>query len=290
MKSKKLVVWLLLLPSLIFFAGMLCYPVIYLVKLSLHQFNFANPGVTTKFIGLKNFFLLFQDFIFLTALKNTFFFVAIATTIQFIFGMGIALLLSVTVKGRGISVAILLMPTIMARVVVGVLWRFMYNSEFGIITYCLNKIGFLAPGEGMLTSAFKAMIGVIITDIWQWTPFIALILFAGLTALPKELYEAGKVDGASKLQLFRYVTVPLLRPLIVIVLFIRIVDATKTFDKIYVLTRGGPGYATELINVFCYKMNFIFFNMGYGSAAVLVLFFMVLVLGLFMFKYLRIFA
>jgi len=284
--KKKHALVLFLLPAVAYIGGVLIYPAIFAGKTSLFKYNFAMP-YAMRFVGLANYLNLLRDELFLTSLRNSLFFVVCAVGIEFALGLGIATLLNAELKGRNIIMGLLLIPTIIAPVVVGVVWRFMYNEQFGIIAYFLRKSVFLSASGAILGSPTIAMQGIIATDIWEWTPFMTVILLSGLTALPSQPFEAAKVDGASPWQIFHHVTLPLLRPVIIIALLLRMAEAIKVFDIIFMLTKGGPGHSTETINLYAYRVNFRYFNMGYGSALVIFLLFLTLAFFFLIFSFSR---
>ena len=170
-----------------------------------------------------------------------------------------------------------------APVVVGMIWRFFLMPSFGVLTVYLNRLG-LFEETSVFSGSITAFGALIIIDIWEWTPFIMLIMLAGLTALPQEPIEAATIDGASRWQIFRHIQLPMLAPLIVVAVMLRAIDASKVFDTIYVLTGGGPGNATEVISTFAYRTNFVRWDLGYGAAVCLVLSFASLVVAALFFK------
>jgi multiple sugar transport system permease protein len=195
--------------------------------------------------------------------------------VQLLLGMGIALLLQRQVIARGLLRTALLLPMMTTPVVVGLIWRFMYNPTQGILNYLLGQVGL--PTPNWLGSLQTGFIAVMIADIWEWTPFMVLILLAALQTLPQEPFEAAAIDGASAWQAFLHITLPLLRPTIVVAVLIRAIDSFKTFDLVYVLTNGGPGTSTETLSFYTYKWGFKFFQMGYASALSFVMLIMVII-------------
>jgi len=186
-------------------------------------------------------------------------------------GLALALLLNHEIRGRGVFRAALLVPMMLPAVVVGVVWRLMLNPNFGAINGTLKGFGFNTEALTWTASPRLALLSVIVVDIWQWTPFVFLVLLAGLQAIPQEPYEAAKIDGSSQWQTFRYVTLPLLKPAILIALLLRTMDLLRVFDQIFILTEGGPGFATETISLYIYRAAFRFFDFGYAAAMSFVL-------------------
>ena len=242
------------------------YPLIYSVTISLQQETAA--GTTW---GLGNFARLFSDNFFLTALVHTFVYAVAALTCEFLLGLGLALLLNQQIRGRGVFRASLLIPMMLPAVVVGVVWRLMLNPNFGAINGTLKQLGINTESLTWIASPKLAMLSVIAVDVWQWTPFVFLVLLAGLQAIPQEPYEAALIDGSSRWQTFWHVTLPLLKPSILIVLLLRTMDLLRVFDQIFILTEGGPGFATETISLYIYRTAFRFFDFGYAAAMSFVL-------------------
>jgi multiple sugar transport system permease protein len=202
---------------------------------------------------------------------HTFVYAVVALSCEFLLGLGLALLLNSKLRGRGLFRASLLVPMMLPSVVVGVVWRLMLNPDFGAINGTLRRFGLSTEALTWTASPKLAMLSVIAVDIWQWTPFVFLVLLAGLQAIPEEPYEAALIDGSSPLQTFRHVTLPLLKPSILIVLLLRTMDLLRVFDQIFILTEGGPGFATETISLYIYRTAFRFFDFGYAAAMSFVL-------------------
>ncbi len=197
--------------------------------------------------------------------------------IETLLGLGIALLLNDEFRGRGAVRTIIVFPLMISPVVVGLIWRFMYNTDRGMLNYFLHLLGIdIVDWLGRQATALPA---VMLADIWEWTPFIALILMAALQALPDEPFEAALIDGANSWQMFRYLTYPMIRPALMVAILIRTMDAFKIFDTIYVLTLGGPGVSTQVIGLYTYKWGFKFFQMGYASALSYLMILMLVIVG-----------
>lgn len=234
----------------------------YSIYLSLHNISMIKQ--TFSFVGLTNFSDLFQDKRAWTSVGKTLQFSLIATFIELALGLAIALYFNRQFPGRKLVRALMLIPMIMTPVVSGLIWRIFYDPNAGIINYYLGLIG-LGSKHDWLGSVDLAMFSVIIADVWQWTPFVFLILASALDAMPSEPLEAAKVDGASPVQTFMHITLPLLKPALLIALLLRLMDSIKTFDIIYVMTRGGPSLATETANMYAYIQGFNNFNLSYAT-------------------------
>jgi multiple sugar transport system permease protein len=258
--------FLLLAPALLVLLALSIYPLVYAVRVSLQ----TGTGSRAEW-SLENFARLFSDGFFLSALLHTLVYAAIALTCEFLLGLGLALLMNQEIGGRAFFRAALLVPMMLPPVVVGVVWRLALNPNFGAINGTLKSFGIDTESLTWTASPRLAFLSVIVVDVWQWTPFVFLILLAGLQAIPQEPYEAARMDGSSEWQTFRFITLPLLKPAILIVLLLRTMDLLRVFDQIFILTEGGPGFATETISLYIYRAAFRFGNFGYAAAMSFVL-------------------
>jgi multiple sugar transport system permease protein len=261
--SDRTLAYLLLAPTVTVLLALTIYPLIYSIKVS---FQTGSGNAT-----FENFTRLFGDQFFLSALLHTFFYAAIALTIEFFLGLGLALVLNEKMRGRNAFRALFLLPMMLPPVVVGVVWRLMLNSNFGALNGTLKGFGVNTEALTWTASPKLAMASVIMADVWQWTPFMFLILLAGLQAIPQEPYEAALIDGSNAWRTFRHVTLPLLKPAILIALLLRTMDLLRVFDHIFILTEGGPGFATETLSLYIYRTAFRFSNFGYAAAMSFVL-------------------
>ena len=265
-KRELLLPTLFIAPALAVLLSLSIYPLIYSVTLSLQRQTSAGTNWS-----LENFTRLASDNFFLTAMAHTFVYAAVALTCEFLLGLGLALLLNKQIPGRGLFRASLLVPMMLPTVVVGVVWRLMLNPNFGAVNGTLKYFGINTENLTWTASPRLAMLSVIAVDVWQWTPFVFLVLLAGLQAIPQEPYEAALIDGSSRWQTFWNVTLPLLKPSILIVLLLRTMDLLRVFDQIFILTEGGPGFASETISLYIYRTAFRFFDFGYAAAMSFVL-------------------
>lgn len=234
----------------------------YSVYLSLHNISMIKQ--TFSFVGLSNLFDLFQDKRAWASVGKTLQFSLIATFVELALGLAVALYFNRQFPGRKLVRALMLIPMIMTPVVSGLIWRIFYDPNAGIVNYYLGVLG-LGNKHDWLGSVDLAMFSVIIADVWQWTPFVFLIMASALDAMPGEPLEAAKVDGANAWQTFRSVVLPLLKPALMVALLLRLMDSIKTFDIIYVMTRGGPSLATETANMYAYIQGFNNFNLSYAT-------------------------
>jgi multiple sugar transport system permease protein len=251
----------LVAPTVIVLLALSIYPLVYAVKTSFQ----TGTGEATHF-SFANFTRIFSDGFFLSALWHTLVYAVFALTFEFLFGLGLALLLDRRMRGRGVFRAVMLVPMMLPPVVVGVVWRLMYNSNFGALNGTLKMFGINTEPLIWTASPTVALACVIAVDVWQWTPFVFLILLAGLQAIPQEPYEAARLDGSNAWQTFRHITLPLLKPAILIALLLRTMDLLRVFDQVFILTEGGPGFATETVSLYIYRAAFRFFDFGYAAA------------------------
>lgn len=260
--------FLFLLPALILIVFLTMYPLARVFYLSFYRYNPIRR--VERFVGFANYLRLFSDRFFLTGLKNTFLFSVGATVTEVLLGLGLALMFNVKFRGRKLFLPLVIFPMMFSTMVICAIWRSMYHYDYGIFNYALRSLGF-EPVKWLINKDL-ALWSVVLVDIWQWTPMAFLILLAGLQSIPGELYEAARVDGATGTRLFRHITLPLLRNHIFLALLLRSIDTFKIFDKVYALTGGGPGTATETISFYIYRQGFTYFNMGRASAAAVVMF------------------
>ena len=264
--------WLFPLPAVIAIIILILGPVLANVYISLHDWFI---GGTPKFIGLGNFSRALHDGRFWNGLKNTFYFTGIAVPVEMVLGLGVAVLFNRDFRGKALVRTISLLPMVATPVAIALIWALMFNPSLGVLNYFLQSVGL--PRSLWVANSQLAIPSLTLVDVWEWTPMVALILLAALQGVPSELYEAALIDGAGPLQAFRFITLPSIRSAAVVALILRAIDALKTFDIIYVITQGGPGTASETLNVFAFKTGFEFFRAGY--AASLLIFLLVAVLG-----------
>ncbi len=255
--------WVFVLPVTIYLLALGVYPLVSSFALSLHEYHIDSRSFA--WVGLSNYALIFQDREFYQAFRNTAIFTIGTVAIELVLGMGLALFMSRRVIGQNVLRTILIIPMMTTPMVVGLMWRFLFNTDFGIVDYVLKVLFGLRP-INWLGSAPYSLLSLIIVDVWQWTPFAFLILYTGLQTLPVELLEAARVDGARGIQVFWHVTVPLLLPLITIVILIRGMDSFRAFDTVYTLTFGGPGRESATLSFLAYLEGFAYSHLGLAAA------------------------
>jgi multiple sugar transport system permease protein len=255
--------WWLLLPTLAVLAANSIFPILYALRVSFESYQMLIP-VPPRFLGLANYAQIMRDPLFWHSLQVTLVFVVGVIVFQFPAGFGLALLVNRLPRFQELTATLLLLPTIMSASVVGFQWYQLYNYEFGPVNYLL---GLLHLGRPTWTAdPHLALPALVFVDFWEWTPFMTLLLFAGLRSLPGPIIEAARVDGSTPWEVLWRIIVPLLRPVIGIAVILRVIMAFKLFDIVYVLTAGGPGIATENVAFYTYIQGFRYFNMGLASA------------------------
>jgi multiple sugar transport system permease protein len=270
------------LPAAVVVFILMVFPVFYTVYMSLHSW-FASSLTAPEFIGLQNFKRAFtQDERFRNAIWLTIYFTALATAMQLVLGVALALLLNRSFRGKGFFRSIFLMPMVATPVAIALVWMMMYNPTLGVMNYLVGLVG-LGPYKWVSDVRF-VIPALAVVDTWEWTPLITLITLAGLATLPLEPYESALIDGATPAQMFWRITLPLLRPTIIVALLFRSIDCLKTFDIIYVMTAGGPGFASETLNVYTFQVGLFYFHIGYASSLLVILFALVLGVSLILIK------
>lgn len=262
-------------PIVVFLLAITVFPTLYALYISLHNYQLTDP-LGMKFIGLDNYATLLTDPRFWNALKTTGIFMGGSLVLEIVIGFVLALLIAKNFKGSSFVKSVFLLPTITTPVVVGLIWMMLYDPQFGIINYFLSM--FMEP-QSWLANESTAIWALVAVDVWEWSPFVALVLLAGLQSLPNEPYEAAEVDGASKWEAFLHLTLPLMKPYIIIAVIFRFMDLFRWFDTIYVMTKGGPGTATETLNMFGYLTGFEFLNMGYAAVIGIVMLITIIVVS-----------
>jgi multiple sugar transport system permease protein len=275
--------YILLLPAIIVMGGIAFFPIIRTFWLSLHHLNIKFVD-HQKFVGFDNYTKLMKDDRFWGSLKNTFIFTVSSVSLEFILGLGFALVMHKVLFGRSLIRTAILIPWAIPPVISGLMWRYMYNDQFGVVNAFLYKLGLIDEYIDWFDSGLKAMVASIFADVWQTTPFMALLLLAGLQTIPHDIYEAADIDGASSFQKFIRITLPLLKPSILVALLFRTLDAFRVFDLIYILTGGGPADSTEVLSMYAYKTMSAYLDFGYGSTISIIIFITIILISLFYVK------
>jgi multiple sugar transport system permease protein len=267
------------LPSFVFVLLFSLYPIFESLRLSLYRMILMLPWLGQKFVGWENYGDLFTDPVAMQSLRTTLLFVAVTAPSEVLLGLLMALVLNESFRGRALMRAIVLVPWAIPTVVSSQMWRFIFNDRYGLINFFLFGDAphlYLAP----LAEPDLALVAIMTADVWKTSSFAALIILAGLQTIPDELYEAASVDGANAWQQFRHITLPLLKPALLLALLFRTIDALRVFDLVFVMTQGGPADATNVLQFYGYKKTFAEGMIGYGSTIAVVVFFLSLVLSL----------
>jgi len=255
--------WWSLAPAALLLAVLTVYPVLNLFRMSVSTIQFKGSRDFWSFTPRRNLDALFSDPSLAAAVVNTLVFVVVAVSVEMLAGLALALLVGRMTRGKGLLRTIMIVPILVPPVAIGSMFKLMYNHDFGVFNQLLAVVG-IGP-VSWLGSTSLALWSVIAVDIWHWVPFVFLILFAAVEGLPVEVLDAGRVDGANRWQLLRYVTLPLLMPAITVALLFRSILAFKAFDEVYLLTGGGPGTSSELLSLHLYRVFFEQNQLGYGA-------------------------
>ncbi len=265
------------LPAVVFIGLLMVFPILYTLYLSFTNWNLTS-GMEPSFVGLDSYLRVFSEPRFLHALGRTFSFTLFAVAIEVVLGVAIALILNRAFVGRSFAKLLLLLPLVATPVAVGIVFNLFYDPTIGLLNFALHALGL--PQGRWVSSENTVIASLVLVDVWQWTPMITLIVLAGLAGLSEEPVEAARVDGASEWQILRYVTIPMVMPVVLTAMILRLIDALKTFDIIFAMTGGGPGYASETLNIMGFKYSFEYFRMGQSSVILVALFMVVLLCSL----------
>ncbi|HEB30046.1 MAG TPA: sugar ABC transporter permease [Spirochaetes bacterium] len=268
-QKKRITPWLFVAPCILIILLVTIFPTIYSFGLSLTKWEISLPD--RPFIGLGNYTALIRDARFRNSILITAVLVVVGVGVEMLLGFGLGQILSVKMKGKRIIVAALLLPVMVMPIVVGYTWRLLWDAMYGPINQIIGWIIGRPFQIAWLAKTPTAIFAILVTEIWQWTPFMFLVFLSGIVSLDTEIFEAADIDGASSWEKLRFMTIPLLRPIIIVALLIRGLDALKFFDVIFALTGGAPGNSTETISFYIYKTGYQFFRLGYGAAASFIL-------------------
>ena len=266
---EKNIKWIFPLPAVVFILVMMAFPVIFTFGVSMTDWSMITGG-TSKFVGLENYVNMLKDPRFYNAILNTFYFTTLTIFAETILGIVIALILNREFIGKNLVKTILLLPMVATPVAIGLAWTLFYEPTIGLGNQALKLLGL--PVSNWIASSKAVIPSIALVDIWEWTPMVVLIVLSGLSALPADPYESAVVDGAKPHQILFHITLPLLMPTILIAMVLRSIEAFKTFDIIYTMTGGGPGYSSETLNILAYKTAFGYFKFGEASSTLFALF------------------
>ena len=273
-------------PGVAYLALIGLFPFFYSLYISLTSLNLTRP-TRTRFIGLGNYTKLLSDHLFQKAIINTAILCAGSITLELIIGFVVAKIFYEVAHLRLVNWlrTVFILPMMVTPVITGLLFTYIFSPTLGIANYVLGATGL--PQLAWFGSVDTALLTIIIVNVWQWTPFLMLLMLAGLMSIPRDLYEAAALDGAGSLQTTLRIELPFLRDILIVGAIFRLIDNLRFFDVVYIATRGGPGDATEVISMFAYRQSFQFFNMGYGSAAAVLILVLTLVVTTVAMRYLR---
>jgi multiple sugar transport system permease protein len=269
----------LIIPTLLFVSLFAFYPILHSMFLSMHRILLSLPGLGREFVWFDNYIELFHDKVALHSAINTFLFVALTTAFEILFGLVIALVIHERFRGRGLVRAAVLVPWAIPTVVASQMWRFIFNDKYGLVNFIFYG-NHVSSYTAWLADPFFAFGAIVIADVWKTSSFAALLILAGLQIIPDDLYEAARIDGASTWQQFTRITLPLIKPALLIALLFRTMDAFRVFDLVYIMTQGGPADSTNVLQFYGYKKMFAEGLMGYGSTISVLVFFLTFTISL----------
>ncbi|WP_113568276.1 carbohydrate ABC transporter permease [Hyphomicrobiales bacterium] len=275
---------LMLAPTVLILLGLTIFPSLYMFYAAVHKIS-PNPELPWEFVGTDNFARLLSDTQFHVALWNTTVFTVVAVTTEFLLGLGLALLLDKFIRRLAFLKTVLMIPMMLPPVAVAITWKIIYEPQFGVLNEIMFRLGL--PLQAWAGDVNLAMFSIIVADVWQWTPFIFLLMLAGLASLPVEPYEAAALDGASSWRQFWDLTLPFLKPVIAIALLLRVMDALRLFDLVFILTGGGPADRTKVLSLYIYQVAYRFADPGYAAAISLFVLFVTIVLSTWFMKRMR---
>lgn len=278
---------LFVLPAVLVVLLVTIFPLIYALAVSLVSWNMQIVGDTWEFNGLNNYINALKDTRFQLGFKHTLEIGLPALILEILLGLGLAMLLNRRIPGRGVIIGLLVTPVLIAPAAVAMMWRLILGEQYGAVNGFLEFVLGITTRPDWLGNPDLARWAIVLVDVWQWTPFVMLILLAGLATIPDELYEAAKVDGATGLQSFWHITLPLLRLPILIVFLMRLIDMIKLFDFIYIMTEGGPGSSTETATFYTYAVGLRFLRIGDGAAMSFIIVFVTTIIVTLLFRVTR---
>jgi len=266
--------WPFVLPALVVVLAVIVFPWLFTIWMSLNEWKVGAP---TTFVGAANYLRLPSDPRFVEAVWHTLVYTVLSVLLPLVFGTLSAVVFHQKFPLRGVLRGIFIMPMMATPVAIALIWTMIFNPQIGVLNYLLSLIGI--PPQLWVFHPATVIPSLVLVETWQWTPLVMLIVLGGLAAIPTEPYESALIDGASFWQMFRYITLPLITPFLFIAGMIRLIDAVKSFDIIFAITQGGPGSASETINLYLYSVAFVYYDIGYGSAIALVFFILIVVLA-----------
>jgi len=266
--------WMFAVPAAAVVLLVILFPWVFTLFMSVHDWKVTGA---TPFVGLANYAKMLEDERFQWAIVRTLWFTAASVIAPLLLGVWAAVCFASQFKLRGLARTIFVMPMMATPVAIALVWTMMFHPQLGVLNYLLISVG-LPPSSWVYDSS-TVIPTLVMVETWQWTPLVMLIVLGGLAAIPIEPYESAEIDGANFWQMFRYITLPLITPFLFIAGMIRMIDAVKSFDIIFAITQGGPGSASETINLYLYSVAFVYYDLGYGSAIAVVFFILIVILA-----------
>lgn len=267
--------WPFVVPALVVVGGVIVFPWAFTIWMSLREWKI---GGANSFTGFDNYIRLVTDTRFLDAVWHTVLYTALSVILPLALGLFAAIVFHNRFPLRGLLRGLFVMPMMATPVAIALVWTMMFHPQLGVLNYLLSLVGI--PPQLWVFAPSTVIPSLVLVETWQWTPLVMLILLGGLAAIPTEPYESAVIDGAGAWQMFRYITWPLIMPFMMVAAIIRTIDAVKSFDIIYAITQGGPGTASETINLYLYSVAFAYYDVGYGSAIAVVFFVLIVILSL----------
>ncbi len=271
--------WVFAVPAAMVVLLVILFPWMFTLFMSVHEWKVTGD---TPFVGLANYAKMLTDERFLYAVVRTLWFTAASVIAPLVLGIWAAVCFASKFRLRGLARTLFVLPMMATPVAISLVWTMMFHPQLGVLNYILTSVGL--PPSAWVYDARTVIPTLVMVETWQWTPLVMLIVLGGIASLPTDPYEAAILDGASAWQMFRHITLPLVWPFIMVAAVIRLIDALKTFDTIYVITLGGPGTASETINILLYQTAFAYYDLGYGSAMVVVFFVLILLISLLLLR------
>jgi multiple sugar transport system permease protein len=265
--------WPFVIPALVVVLAVIVFPWVFTIWMSFNEWKVGSP---TTFVGFANYLRLPTDPRFVEAVGHTLVYTALSVLLPVVFGTFAAVVFHAKFPFRGVLRAIFIMPMMATPVAIALVWTMMFHPQLGVLNYLLSLVGL--PPQLWVFHPATVIPSLVLVETWQWTPLVMLIVLGGIAAIPTEPYESAQIDGANMWQMFRYITLPLIAPFLFIAAMIRMIDAVKSFDIIFAITQGGPGSASETINLYLYSVAFIYYDLGYGSAIAVILFLLIVAL------------
>ena len=266
--------WPFVIPALVVVLAVIIFPWVFTIWMSLREWKVGSP---TTFVGLANYLRLPTDPRFVEAVGHTLSYTALSVVLPLVFGTLAAVVFHQKFAARGFWRGIFIMPMMATPVAIALVWTMMFHPQLGVLNYLLSLVGL--PPQLWVFNPTTVIPSLVLVETWQWTPLVMLIVLGGLAAIPTEPYESAQIDGANFWQVFRFITLPLIMPFLFIAGMIRMIEAVKSFDIIFAITQGGPGSASETINVYLYSVAFVYYDLGYGSAIAVVFFLLIVALA-----------